>query len=213
MSQESLPYRRGLMLVLSSPSGAGKTTLCRKLLAVDMNLTLSISMTTRNRRPGEVSGKDYIFVSEEEFDKSLANQELLEYAKVFDHSYGTPKKAVQDALQQGRDVLFDIDWQGTQQLSQLARSDLVSIFILPPSWDALESRLIHRAQDSQETVDKRMANANSEMSHWAEYDYVIINHSLEEALADIYAILKAERLKRQRQLGLGDFVRQLQGHV
>ena len=199
--------RRGLMLVLSSPSGAGKTTLTRRLLERDKDVTLSVSVTTRKIRPGEQDGRDYQFIDRKRFDALIAQDALLEWAEVFDNYYGTPAKPVMDALAQGRDVLFDIDWQGTQQLRQKARSDLVSVFILPPSVPELERRLHKRAQDDYETIHRRMAKAADEMSHWAEYDYVVINHDLEQAYADVKAVLAAERLKRERQPGLADFVR------
>ncbi|HLY05807.1 MAG TPA: guanylate kinase [Rhizomicrobium sp.] len=202
--------RRGLMLVLSSPSGAGKTTLSRALLAGDGNLTLSVSMTTRPMRAGEREGADYFFVSAARFDAAVRNGEFLEHATVFDHRYGTPGAPVMDALGSGRDVLFDIDWQGTQQLKEKAREDLVSIFVLPPSHAELERRLRARAQDAEEIVSQRMAKAGAEISHWAEYDYVIVNDRLELALANVGAILRAERLKRTRQIGLSQFVRDLQ---
>jgi guanylate kinase len=199
--------RRGLMLVLSSPSGAGKTTLTRRLLERDKDVTLSVSVTTRKIRPGEQDGRDYQFIDRKRFDALIAQDALLEWAEVFDNYYGTPAKPVMDALAQGRDVLFDIDWQGTQQLRQKARGDLVSVFILPPSVPELERRLHKRAQDDYETIHRRMAKAADEMSHWAEYDYVVINHDLERAYADVKAVLAAERLKRERQPGLADFVR------
>jgi guanylate kinase len=202
--------RRGLMLVLSSPSGAGKTTLSRLLLEDDSGLSLSVSMTTRTRRAGEREGVDYVFVTGEIFDAAVRNGELLEHATVFDHRYGTPKAPVDEALAQGRDVLFDIDWQGTQQVREKAREDLVSIFVLPPSHAELERRLKERAQDSDEVVARRMAKANDEISHWAEYDYVIVNDDLARALVNIRSILAAERLKRDRQVGLSGFVREVQ---
>ena len=201
--------RRGLMLVLSSPSGAGKTTLSRRLLEADGNIRLSVSATTRAMRPGEVHGKDYHFITAEEFAQWVADGKFLEHAHVFGNRYGTPSHLVNDALAAGRDVLFDIDWQGTQQLKEKMRDDLVSIFILPPSHEELERRLRTRAQDSEETVQKRMAKAADEISHWAEYDYVIVNTDLDKALADVQAILNAERLKRSRQTGISTFVNRL----
>jgi len=200
---------RGLLLVLSSPSGAGKTTLSRLLLEKDDNISLSISTTTRSPRLGEVDGEAYHFVSVEKFEKMLENEGFLEHAKVFDHYYGTPAAPVEAALKDGKDVLFDIDWQGTQQLNQKIPEDLVRVFILPPSKDELENRLKGRAQDSEEVVSKRMSKANSEISHWAEYDYVIINDDLDEAEAELFTILKAERMKRSRQSGLALFVSNL----
>jgi guanylate kinase len=205
--------RRGLMLVLSSPSGAGKTTLSRRLLAEDGGVTLSISVTTRKIRPGEVDGRDYHFIDRRRFDALVEKDELLEWAEVFDNYYGTPEKPVMDALAGGHDVLFDIDWQGTQQLGEKARGDVVSVFILPPSIPELERRLHKRAQDDYETIHRRMAKAADEMSHWAEYEYVVINHELDQAFADVKAILAAERLKRERQPGLSDFVRGLQAKL
>ena len=204
--------RRGLMLVLSSPSGAGKTSLARKLLETDLQLMLSISITTRKQRPGEIHSRDYFFVTPLEFAKLRDEGELLEHARVFDNDYGTPRAPVEKALSQGKDVLFDIDWQGTQALSQTARGDMVTIFILPPSCETLEERLKNRAEDSEEVVSARMAKAVDEMSHWAEYDYVIVNEDFEQSVADIQAILVAERLKRQRQIGLSTFVNNLR-HV
>ena len=201
--------RRGLMLVLSSPSGAGKTTISRRLLYTEANLSLSISATTRPPRPGEEEGKDYFFVSDARFAEMVENGELLEHARVFGNRYGTPKTPVEQALESGRDVLFDIDWQGTQQLRESAREDLVSVFILPPSTVELERRLHARAQDSDEVVRGRMAKAADEMSHWAEYDYIIINDNLESSVRQVEAILTAERLKRERRVGLRAFVEQL----
>lgn len=195
------------MLVLSSPSGAGKSTISRALLAQHDDLTMSVSATTRPMRPGEVEGSDYYFVEKKAFEDMVKNDQFLEHAKVFDNYYGTPKGPVEKSLKGGRDVLFDVDWQGTQQLRQNARDDLVSIFILPPSIEELESRLYSRAQDSEEVVKSRMSKATSEMSHWAEYDYIIVNQDIEESVAQAEAILKAERLKRERQVGLLPFVR------
>jgi guanylate kinase len=202
--------RRGVMLVLSSPSGAGKTTLSRRLLEMDPALELSISVTTRRKREGEVDGRDYHFIDRARFDSLVRTGELLEWAEVFDHCYGTPRAPVEAALAAGRDVLFDIDWQGTQQLREKARWDLVSVFVLPPSVPELERRLKARAQDADDVIHSRMAKAADEMSHWAEYDYVVINRDLERAFRDVCAILAAERLKRERQTGLSSFVRALQ---
>jgi guanylate kinase len=205
--------RRGLMLVLSSPSGAGKTTLTRKLLDEDKGVALSVSVTTRKMRPGEKDGRDYRFVNRRQFDAMVEKNELLEWAEVFGNYYGTPKKAVMDALAAGRDVLFDVDWQGTQQLRDKAPNDLVSIFVLPPSIPELERRLHKRAQDDYETILRRMAKAADEMSHWQEYDYVVINHDLDQTFGDVLAILAAERVKRDRQVGMSDFVRSLQAKL
>ena len=207
--QEELIQRRGLMLVLSSPSGAGKTTISRKLLDVEPLLQMSISATTRPKRPGETEGRDYFFVDKEEFGVRANKNEFLEHARVFDHYYGTPKGPVEAALTKGRDVLFDIDWQGTQQIKEKASSDLVRVFILPPSTIELEQRLRRRAQDSEEVVERRMSEASSEMSHWQEYEYVIINKDIEHSVSQIRSILSAERLRRERQLGLGEFVKAL----
>jgi len=205
--------RRGLMFVLSSPSGAGKTTLARRLLESDANISMSVSVTTRAPRRDEVDGKDYHFIGKAEFDRLAKTEALLEHARVFDNFYGTPRKPVEDALAQGRDVLFDIDWQGTQQLREKARADVVSVFILPPSAADLEKRLHSRAQDSDEVIRNRMSRASHEMSHWAEYDYIVINHDVDEAFAEVQSILKAERLKRERRTGLVGFVRGLQGQL
>jgi guanylate kinase len=208
--QEGLEVtRRGLMLVLSSPSGAGKTSISRELLARDGKVSLSISATTRPRRPGEVDGEDYKFVDKTTFDLMINRQELLEHAKVFDHYYGTPRGPVEQTIAAGRDVLFDIDWQGTQQLAERARGDLVSIFILPPSTAELDRRLHSRAQDSEAVITERMALAADEMTHWSEYDYVVVNVDFEESVRQVQTILEAERLKRQRLIGLSDFVTRL----
>lgn len=201
--------RRGFMLVLSSPSGAGKTTISRRLLERDGGITMSISATTRPKRPGEVAGVDYHFVAPEDFNLMINRGELLEFAKVFDHYYGTPRAPVEEALSGGQDVLFDIDWQGTQQVEESAREDLVSVFILPPLTAELERRLKTRAQDSDEVVARRMEKAADEMSHYTEYDYIIINHAVEESAAQVQAVLVAERLRRERQIGLSDFVKGL----
>jgi guanylate kinase len=205
--------RRGLLLVLSSPSGAGKTTLARALLEADGGIHLSVSVTTRQPRPGEIDGKDYHFIDQAQFDRLRDAGELLEWAQVFDNAYGTPSAAVEKALAEGQDVLFDIDWQGAQQLSEKLAGDLVRVFVMPPSGDVLHKRLHTRAQDSAEVVAKRMAKAEAEISHWPEYDYVIINSDLQESIAGLRAILTAERLKRERLLGLHDFVRDLQSRL
>ncbi len=201
--------RRGLMLVLSSPSGAGKTTISRRLLDQDDGIVMSVSATTRPPRPGERDGVDYFFIDPLEFNLMVNRDELLEHAKVFDHYYGTPVEPVESALSTGRDVLFDIDWQGTQQLAQRARDDLVSVFILPPSTADLEQRLKSRAQDSDDVVAKRMAKAADEISHWAEYDYIVVNDDVDACLAKVQAILVAERARRERQIGLLNFVKLL----
>ena len=201
--------RRGLLLVMSSPSGAGKTTLSRKLLAADKNITMSVSVTTRSPRPGEVDGKDYYFITKDRFAQMRDRNELLEWAEVFGNFYGTPRKPVEEALSKGRDVLFDIDWQGTQQLAQAMEDDLVRLFILPPSANELQNRLINRAQDSSSVVAKRMAEASREISHWPEYDYVIVNDNIEESHTQVMAVLSAERLRRRRRVGLTEFVRNL----
>ena len=201
--------RRGMMLVLSSPSGAGKTSISRRVLAQEPGLKMSVSMTTRTRRPGEAEGVDYQFVDLTTFNLMVNRREFLEYAKVFDNYYGTPRASVEKELAGGRDVLFDIDWQGTQTMAQAARDDLVSIFILPPSTAELERRLRTRARDSADEVARRMARAADEMSHWPEYDYVLVNRDLDESVARVRAILCAERLRRQRQPGLAEFVKGL----
>ena len=202
--------RRGLMFVLSSPSGAGKTTLSRLLIERMGGLKMSVSATTRRMRPGEIEGRDYFFVDKAKFEEMVKQSELLEWATVFDNRYGTPRRPVEEALAAGQDVLFDIDWQGTQQLREKARADVVSVFILPPSAADLEKRLHSRAQDSDEIIRGRMSRASHEMSHWAEYDYIVINHDVDEAFAEVQSILKAERLKRERRVGLTGFVRKLQ---
>jgi guanylate kinase len=202
--------RRGLMFVLSSPSGAGKSTLARELMSKVSGLQMSVSVTTRPMRPGEVDGRDYFFIDKQRFDAMVKSNELLEHAPVFDHFYGTPRAPVEAALTAGRDVLFDIDWQGTQQLREKARQDVVSVFILPPSAADLEKRLHTRAQDSDAVIRGRMSRASHEMSHWAEYDYIVINRSIDEAFGEVQAILKAERLRRDRRTGLTGFVRRLQ---
>ena len=201
--------RRGLMLVLSSPSGAGKTSIARSLLTRDKEINMSVSATTRPRRPGETEGKDYYFVDEEKFKTDINKGLFLEYARVFDHYYGTPLGLVQKLLSSSCDVLFDIDWQGTQQIKAKARDDLVSIFVLPPSTAELEKRLITRAQDSAEVVAGRMARAADEMSHYPEYDYIIVNHDLDQSIDAVHTILKAERLRRSRQASLTEFMKQL----
>ena len=201
--------RRGLLLVLSSPSGAGKTTLAHKLVQSDRQISMSVSVTTRKSRPGEVEGRDYYFIDEPEFARRRDAGELLEWAAVFDHHYGTPRKPVLDAMTAGRDVLFDIDWQGAQQLNEQLPHDLVRVFILPPDGKTLEGRLKSRAQDTPEVVAKRMQKASGEISHWPEYDYVIVNRDVDESHASLQAILTAERLKRRRQLGLTRFVRKI----
>jgi len=194
---------------MSSPSGAGKTTLSRKLLATDPNITLSVSVTTRPKRPGEVEGQDYHFLSKVQFAQMVQRGELLEWATVFGNMYGTPKAPVEKALAAGRDVLFDIDWQGTQQLAQAMEDDVVRIFILPPDAETLQDRLINRQQDTALIIAKRMAKAPDEISHWAEYEYVIVNSEIEKAFSEVCAVLMAERLKRKRQVGLAGFVREL----
>ena len=201
--------RRGLLLVMSSPSGAGKTTLSRALLASDPNITMSVSVTTRQPREGEEDGKDYFFITKERFAAIRDAGELLEWAEVFGNYYGTPRGAVELALAKGRDMLFDIDWQGTQQLAQAVKDDLVTIFILPPSAEELRDRLVRRAQDTASIVAKRMAEAPKEISHWPEYEYVIVNETVSDTLEKITAILAAERLRRKRRVGLTDFVRKL----
>ncbi len=197
------------MMVLSSPSGAGKTTISRRLLASDDNIDLSISVTTRPPRPKEKEGRDYFFIDKTEFNLMVNRGQLLEHAKAFGHYYGTPRDPVEKSLRAGRDVLFDIEWQGTQQLAEKARDDMVSVFILPPSWRELEHRLNRRAQDAPDEIARRMAKAVDEMSHWAEYDYIIVNTNLEQSVESVKAILHSERLKRRRQIGLAEFVKGL----
>lgn len=201
--------RRGLMFVLSSPSGAGKTTITRALLNNNVDLEISISATTRQRRPGEVDGQDYYFVEIPEFNAMIENGEMLEHAKVFGNYYGTPRQPVEEALARGHDVIFDIDWQGTQQLREIARDDLVTLFILPPNAKELERRLRARAQDPEETIRHRMDKASDEMTHYSEYDYVLINNNVDLAIHQAQLILDAERLKRHRTVGISDFVRGL----
>lgn len=206
--------RRGLMYVLSSPSGAGKSTIARALLKQNEDLTVSVSATTRQRRGGEVTGKDYHFVDIPTFNQMVENKNMLEYAKVFDNYYGTPRQPVEEALSQGKDVIFDIDWQGTQQLAEMARDDLVTVFILPPSHEELEKRLRNRALDTRETEEQiqgRMSKASSEMSHYSEYDYVIINKDIESSISKAQTILDAERMRRLRLTGTSEFVRGLMG--
>jgi guanylate kinase len=198
--------RRGLLLVLSSPSGAGKTTITRRLVAEDPALTLSISVTTRSKRPGEVDGRDYWFIDQSRFDQMVEREELLEHARVFGNCYGTPRQPIEAALAAGHDVVGDLDWQGTQQLAAKVRADLVAVFVLPPNAAALGERLRARAQDSASVVAARMAKSAEEMSHWDEYDYVIVNDTVEGSVAEARAIVTAERLRRERQPGLAEFV-------
>ena len=199
-------HRRGLLLVLSSPSGAGKSTISRALLDQEDNLTLSISVTTRPKRPAETDGVHYHFIDKARFAELIEQDALLEHAEVFGNRYGTPRKTVEAALDRGRDVLFDIDWQGTQQIAGKLPGDLVRVFILPPSLEELEARLKRRAQDTDEEVRRRMAEAASEMSHWPEYDYILVNHDIDDSVAKVRSIVAAERLRRERQIGLTDFV-------
>jgi len=203
--------RRGFLLVLSSPSGAGKTTITRRLLERDPSLSLSVSVTTRPRRSSEIDGRDYHFIDQPSFDRMVAQGELLEHATVFGHCYGTPRAPIDAAIAAGRDIVTDIDWQGTQQVKASLRDDLVTIFVLPPSLEALEARLKTRAQDSAEIVAARMEKSAEEMSHWPEYGYVIVNDDLEASVAQAQAIVTAERLSRDRQTGLADFVTWLRG--
>lgn len=199
--------RRGLMAVMSSPSGAGKSSISRGVLALEPELTLSVSVTTRTIRPGETDGVDYHFVNQSVFDRMIANGELLEHATVYGNSYGTPKAAVMAALAQGRDVLFDVDWQGAQQMRETAREDMVGIFILPPSKEELAKRLRGRAQDTEEVVRYRLSQVTNDVTHWPEYDYVLINHDLDNSISAVRSILTAERLRRQRQPALTDYVK------
>lgn len=203
--------RRGMMLVLSSPSGAGKTSIALEMLCRDEQLILSVSVTTRPPRPAEQEGRDYHFVSKDAFDRMVNAGKFLEHARVFDHDYGTPKAPVEMALVAGKDVLFDVDWQGTQQIAQNAHQDLVRVFILPPSTGELERRLRTRGQDTNDVVQGRMARAAQEMSHWPEYDYIVINHDFESSVDQVMGILNAERLRRERQTGLSNFVHDLMG--
>ena len=208
MSNDNI-QRRGLMLVLSSPSGAGKTTLSRRLLQTDPDIVMSVSATTRQPRPNEIDGQDYFFVTPGKFDEMVANGEFLEHAIVFGHKYGTPRGPVMKALEAGKDILFDIDWQGTQQLKQQARDDLASVFVIPPSKAELERRLRIRAQDSEDVVRQRMAKASDELSHWAEYDYLLMNDDIQHAMGKLEEILRVERSRRTRQPGLALFVQKL----
>ncbi|MFB0614167.1 guanylate kinase [Aurantiacibacter poecillastricola] len=201
--------RRGLMFILSSPSGAGKTTIARKLLAVEQNLDMSVSVTTRPIRPGEVEGRDYFFTERAGFDAMVKEEAFLEWAEVFGNCYGTPRAHIVEGLERGQDFLFDVDWQGAQQLSQRAREDVVSVFLLPPDMGELERRLRARATDDESVIAGRMARAGDEISHWDAYDYVVINHELEDCFDKVRTILHAERLKRSRQTGLIDFTRNL----
>ena len=206
---KSLKKHKGVMLVLSSPSGAGKSSICRALLNLDKNLYLSISTTTRKKRPNEVSGIDYNFVTLDEFEYKLSQNNFIEHAKVFNNFYGTDKSIVENKINEGKDLLFDIDWQGAQQLREKMREDIVSVFILPPSKKELERRLKERGQDTDEVVKERMSEATAEITHWAEYDYVIINEDLNLSVKTGLGILHSERMKRIRQIGLGEFVRSI----
>jgi guanylate kinase len=209
MIPEAAIRRRGLLLVLSSPSGAGKTTITRLLLERDPTLSLSVSVTTRSPRPGEADGRDYVFIDDSEFARMVEAGELLEHASVFGNSYGTPRRPIETALAAGRDIVTDIDWQGTQQLSQAMPEDLVKVFVLPPSLATLRERLRRRAQDTSEIVAERMTKSAEELSHWPEYDYVIVNRDIDESVAEVAAIVTAERRRRTRQLGLAEFVNRL----
>jgi guanylate kinase len=206
-------HRRGFLLVLSSPSGAGKTTITRRLIGRDPTLSLSVSVTTRKPRPSEVDGRDYFFIGSAKFDEMIAKGELLEHATVFGHCYGTPRQPIEQALSEGRDVVTDIDWQGTQQLRETVRSDIVTVFVLPPGMEALSTRLRTRAEDTEEEIANRLAKSSEEMSHWAEYDYVVINSDLDECVSAVEGILAAERLRRTRRLGLADFVNRIRDNI
>ncbi|WP_319485292.1 guanylate kinase [uncultured Cohaesibacter sp.] len=203
---EKTMIRRGLMLVLSSPSGAGKSTICRNLLAKEDNLKLSVSATTRPKRGSEIDGVHYHFMSERQFVSMRDRGDLLEWAEVHSNFYGTPRDPVEEALSKGKDVLFDIDWQGTLQMKKAARKDIVTVFVLPPSMAELKNRLIRRAEDTEDVIERRLHNARVEISHWDEYDYVIVNDDLEKAFAAVSAILEAERHKRERVIGARSFV-------
>jgi len=205
--------RRGMLLVLSSPSGAGKTTITRTLVAQDRALKLSVSVTTRPQRPGEIEGRHYYFTTKEKFDAMIAKGELLEHAAVFGNWYGTPRAPVVEALEAGTDIIGDVDWQGTQQLKQTFRDDLVAVFILPPNMTELKRRLEVRAQDTREVVQARMAESSEELSHWAEYDYVIVNEDIEQAVHEVRMILEVERKRRSRQPWLAEFVNRLRGQT
>lgn len=205
--------RRGLLLVLSSPSGAGKTTLARRLIEADSDISMSVSVTTRKPRPGETDGRDYTFIDEAAFKRMAEGGALLEWARVFDNYYGTPRAPVEAAIAHGKDILFDIDWQGAQQLSEKMKHDVVRVFILPPSAASLEQRLRARAQDPEEVVRRRMDKASDEISHWPEYDYVIVNTDLPTSMEGLTAILTAERLRRDRLNGLTSFVRGMQAKL
>ena len=213
MAETPTIERRGLLLVLSSPSGAGKTTLARRLIEADSDISMSLSVTTRKPRPGEEDGRDYTFVDEAAFKRMAEGGALLEWARVFDNYYGTPRAPVEAAIAQGKDILFDIDWQGAQQLSEKMKHDVVRVFILPPSAASLEQRLRARAQDPEDVVRRRMAKASAEISHWPEYDYVIVNTDLPTSMEGLTAILAAERLRRERLNGLTAFVRSMQAKL
>lgn len=213
MGETPTIQRRGLLLVLSSPSGAGKTTIARRLIDAEPDISMSVSVTTRKPRPGEVDGRDYIFVDEAKFKRMADTGELLEWARVFDNFYGTPRAPIEAAVAHGQDVLFDIDWQGAQQLSEKMKHDVVRVFILPPSAASLEERLRARAQDPEDVLRKRMDAAAAEISHWPEYDYVIVNSDLPTSMEGLTAILAAERLRRERLNGLTTFVRDMQAQL